>query len=91
MKPLSADTPLEVEEVWLAMQRERGPQWRLRRAMELTEFCRRAQEQAMRRAYPEASQQELDLWVATERYGAELAEGLIRMRTKRGFYDGVSD
>jgi hypothetical protein len=59
--------------------------------MELTSFCRRAQEQAMRRAYPEASQQELDLRVATERYGAELAREAIRLRAERGFYDGGSD
>ena len=88
MKPLTADTPLEVEEVWLSMLRERGPQWRLERAVELSSFCRRSAEQALRRAYPEASQRELDLRLATELYGAELAQGAIRMRAERGFYDG---
>lgn len=39
MKPLSSDTPLDIERIWIAAQRERGPLWRLRRAVEMTELC----------------------------------------------------
>ncbi len=87
MKPLSADTPLEVEKVWLAMMRERGPQWRLRRAVELTSLCWRAAQDAVRRAHPQASPRERDLLLLRERYGEDLARGVIRRREEQGFYD----
>lgn len=87
MKPLSSDTPLEVEKVWLAMQRQRGPLWRLRRAVEMTTFCWRAGQEAVRRAHPDASTCEQDRILLTQRYGAELADGFIRRRQEIGFYD----
>jgi len=87
MEPLSADTPLEVERVWIALQRERGPLWRLRRAVEMTSFCWRAAQDAVRRAHPDASPQERDRLLLRERYGDEIAEGVVRARQEKGFYD----
>ena len=86
MKPLSSDTPLEVERVWLAALRERGPLASLRRCAELTTLCWRGAQQAARRAHLEATQEELDLLVLTIRYGEELARGVVRRRRETGFY-----
>lgn len=41
-RPLSEDTPLEVERVWIEMLRDRGPARRLERAVTLTSICWRA-------------------------------------------------
>ncbi len=87
MRPLSADTPLEVERVWLAMQRQRGPLWRVRRAVELTSLCWRAAQDAVRRAHPEASPQEQDRLLITQRYGEKIAREVVRLREEKGFYD----
>lgn len=87
MNPLSPDTPLDVERVWLAAQRERGPAWRLARAMDMTVFCRQAAREAVRRAMPDASRREQDRRLLSELYGAELAEGVVNRRAELGFYD----
>ena len=87
MKPLSPDTPLDVERVWLDMQRERGPEWRLRRCAEMTSLCWRAGKEAVKRAHPRASQKERDLIFLRQRYGEELAAGAVRARKEKGFYD----
>ncbi len=87
MKPLSSDTPIEVERVWVAMQRERGPVWRLRRVADMIRFARQAACEAIRRAHPEASQREQDLLLLTELYGADAARGVVRRREEMGFYD----
>lgn len=87
MKPLSRDTPLEVERVWLAALRERGPLASLRRAVELTSLCWRAAAEAARRARPEATPAERDQLLLTERYGAEIAREVVRLRQEKGFYD----
>lgn len=86
MKPLSRDTPLDVEGVWIAAQRERGPLWRLRRAIEMTELCWRGAREAVRRARPEATPVEQDLLLLTQRYGAELAREVVQRRREAGFY-----
>lgn len=76
-----------MEQVWLEMQRERGPAWRLARAIDMTVFCRRAAWEAVRRAEPDAGPQERDLRLLTELYGAELAEGFVARRAELGFYE----
>ena len=86
VKPLSPDTPLDVEEVWLSSQRQRGPQWRLQRAVEMTHLCWQAAQEAEKRAHPDASPKERDLRLTTLRYGEELAQELVRLKEKRGFY-----
>lgn len=86
MKPLSPDTPLEVERVWLAMQRERGPEWRLHRMAELTEHCWREAREAMSSAHPDKTQKERDLMLTTLRYGEELARKVVEKREQMGFY-----
>lgn len=87
MKPLSADTPIEVERVWIAMQRERGPLWRLRRAVDMTRFARQAARAAIRRAHPQATPREQDLLLLTELYGEDAARGVVRRREEMGFYE----
>ena len=87
MELLSLDTPPDVERVWLQIQRQRGPAWRLRRAIDMTVFCRMAAREAVRRALPGASRQEQDLRLLTELYGTELAHGFVARRAELGFYD----
>jgi hypothetical protein len=39
MKPLARDTPLHVEQRWIAGLRARGAPWRLQRLASMTHFC----------------------------------------------------
>jgi hypothetical protein len=88
MEPLSADTPLDVERVWLDGIRARGPLFQLQRMLELTDLCRQAAREAVRRAYPEAGQPELDEILLRELYGdAEAAREVVALRHAQGFYD----
>jgi len=73
MKPLSRDTPLEVERVWLEGLRAKGAAWRLYRTLELSSACWRSAIAAYERAHPGASRTERDLWLVRERYGDDLA------------------
>jgi len=86
-RPLSPDTPLDVERIWLDLQRRRGPLWRLRRAVELTSLCWRAAQEAVRRAHPDATRQERDRLLLAHRYGEEIAVEVVRRRELKGFYD----
>jgi len=88
MKPLSADTPLEVEKIWLDGIRARGPAFQLERMIELSDFCRQAAREAVRRAHPEASQPELDEILVRELYGdLAVARAVVARRRELGFYD----
>ncbi|HEX7182914.1 MAG TPA: hypothetical protein VF756_13810 [Thermoanaerobaculia bacterium] len=88
MKPLSADTPLEVEQIWLEGIRVRGPLFQIQRMIELTDFCRQAAREAVRRAHPDASQPELDEILLRELYrDAEAARKVVALRREMGFYD----
>jgi hypothetical protein len=60
MKPLSPDTPLEVEKIWLDGIRARGPLFQLQRTMELSDLCREAAKIAIARAMPDATEAERD-------------------------------
>lgn len=87
MIPLSPDTPLEIEELWLDGIRARGPVWRLRRVAELTQICRDAFREAICRANPQATEVERDEIFVRELYGEEAARNVIRLRIEKGFYD----
>ena len=88
MKPLSADTPLEVERIWLEEIRKRGPSFQLQRMIELSNFCRQAAREAIRRAHPEASPAETDEILLRELYGEEVdARKFVERRRQLGFYD----
>ncbi len=87
LKPLSSDTPLEVERIWLAGIREQGPLAQLRKAAELTQFCREAAREAVKRARPGASDVEVDEYLLREWYGEEIARKVIELRIEKGFYD----
>ncbi|HSF44035.1 MAG TPA: hypothetical protein VLT87_29880 [Thermoanaerobaculia bacterium] len=90
MKPLSPDTPLEVEEIWLEGIRARGPAWRLQRMAELSDICRHGLREAIRRANPEATEVDRDQIFVRELYGEEAARNVIRLRIEKGFYDRKS-
>jgi hypothetical protein len=74
MKPLSADTPLDVERIWITGLREKGPLWRLRHLANITSLCWRAAYDACRRARPDASDSERNFWLLQERYGIDIAQ-----------------
>lgn len=91
MKPLSADTPLEVERIWLDEIRKRGPAFQLQRMIELTSFCRQAAREAVRRAHPGTSEAERDEILLRELYGDEVAaRKVVELRRQLGFYDPQS-
>ena len=88
MKPLSADTPLEVERIWLEEIRKKGPAFQAQRMIELTDLCRQAAREAVRRAHPEASEAERDEILLQELYGDEVdARKVVELRRQLGFYD----
>jgi hypothetical protein len=86
-RPLSSGTPREVEEIWLDEIRVRGPVWRLQRVVELTQICRDALKEAIRRANPQATEVERDEIFVRELYGENAARNVIRLRIEKGFYD----
>lgn len=89
--PLSPDTPLEVEQVWLDEIRKRGPAFQAQRMIELTNFCRQSAREAVRRAYPEASEAERDEILLRELYGNQVdARKVVELRRQLGFYDPQS-
>ena len=73
MKPLSQDTPLEVEQVWLEGLRAKGASWSLYRALELSSACWRGALAAFERTHPAATLRERDLRLLRDRYGEDLA------------------
>jgi hypothetical protein len=88
MQPLSPDTPLEVERVWLEGIRAKGPYFQLQRMLEMANLCRQAARSAVQRAHPDASQPERDRILLRELYGdEEMARKVVEMRRERGFYD----
>lgn len=87
MKPLSRDTPLEVEEVWLEAVRRRGGLFQLRTLAELVQLGREAARVAVRRAHPEAGPLALDEARLCEVYGEETARDLVALRVKLGCYE----
>lgn len=87
MEPLQDDTPLEVERIWLAALRAKGPAWRLQRTMELTDACWRWANAAYERAHPGATRRERDEWMLTERYGADLAAKVMAHCRRIGWYE----
>jgi hypothetical protein len=88
VKPLSRDTPLEIEEIWLDELRRRGGLFQLRRLAELVDLGREAARVAVRRAHPDADRIELDEIFLRQLYGEEIARNVIALRIERGFYDG---
>lgn len=87
VKPLSNDTPLEVEQRWLMGLPEKGPVWRLVQAVRLSSHCWRAAQTAFQRARPHADPMEQDTWLLQERYGSAIASRVVERRQQQGFYD----
>ena len=91
MKPLSPDTPLEVERIWLEEIRKQGPAFQVQRMIELSNLCRQAAREAVRQAHPEASEAERDEILLRELYGDEVdARKVVELRRKLGLYDPQS-
>lgn len=91
MKPLSRDTPLEVERIWLDEIRKRGPAFQIQRMIELTSFCRQSAREAVRRAHPEATEAERDEILLRELYCDDVdARKVVELRRQLGFYDPQS-
>jgi hypothetical protein len=86
-RPLSPDTPLDVERIWLARIRELGPLVQLRRMAELTHIAWEGARQALRRLHPDADEAELDEWLLRERYGEETAREVVEIKPRQGYYD----
>jgi hypothetical protein len=66
MKPLALDTPLHVEQRWIAGLRAKGALWRLQRLVSMTHFCWHAAYSAFQRARPEATPMEREAWLLQE-------------------------
>src|SRR5262249_50965915 len=77
MKPLTLDTPLHVEQRWIAGLRARGALWRLQRLVSMTHFCWHAAADAFQRARPEATPMEREAWLLQERYGSAMAQCIV--------------
>src|SRR5262247_4022186 len=79
MKPLALDTPLHVEQRWIAGLRARGTLWRLQRLVSMTHFCWQAAYDAFQRARPEATPMEREAWLFQERYGPAMAQCIMAL------------
>src|SRR5215471_17351442 len=90
MKPLAQDTPLHIEQLWLAGLRDRGPLWRLRRLVGMTSFCWQGAYDACRRAQPEATPLAREAWLLQERYGHDIAHRVLELCQNRGLSREVS-
>jgi hypothetical protein len=86
MKPLALDTPLSVEQRWIAGLRDKGALWRFRRLVALTSLCWHASAGAFQRARPGATASERQAWLLQERYGNDLAQRVIAWCRTRGLY-----
>jgi hypothetical protein len=84
MKPLSLDTPLPVEQRWIAGLRDRGALWRLRRLVSLTSLCWQGACGAFQRARPAATPREREAWLLRERYGHDMARRVMERRQTQG-------
>src|SRR5262245_43348507 len=84
MKPLARDTPLHVEQRWIAGLRARGALWRLQRLISMTHFCWHAAGDAFQRARPEATPREREAWLLQERYGHALAQHIMALDCIQG-------
>jgi hypothetical protein len=77
MKPLALDTPLHVEQHWIAGLRAKGALWRLQRLVSMTHFCWQAADDAFQRARPEATTRARKAWLLQERYGPAMAQCIM--------------
>jgi hypothetical protein len=84
MKPLALDTPLHVEQLWIAGLRARGALWRLQRLVSMTHFCWHAAYDACQRARPEATTMEREAWLLRERYGPAIAQHIMTLDHMQG-------
>src|SRR6266700_4336325 len=83
MKPLALDTPLHIEQRWIAELRAKGALWRLQRLVGMTHFCWHAAYDALQRARPEATPREREAWLLQERYGPAMAQRHIPALVQR--------
>lgn len=84
MKPLAYDTPLPVEQRWIAGLRAKGPLWRLHCLADMTSFCWRAASDAVQRGRPASTPEEREMWLLRERYGDAIAQRVSERYTQPG-------
>lgn len=73
-----SDTSPEMEKVWIRMWREKSPEFRLQRALALSDEVINRSRAAIRRLHPEWSELECNLFWVRVNYGSELADRLGR-------------
>ena len=84
MKPLALDTPLHVEQRWIAGLRARGALWRLQRLVSMTHFCWHAAYDAFQRARPELPRGNGKPGLLQERYGPAMAQRIMALGHSQG-------
>src|SRR5262247_4145277 len=89
MKPLALDTPLYVEQRWIAGLRAKGALWRLQRLVSMTHFYWQATYDAFQRARPEATPREREAWLLQERYGLAVARRIMALDHIQGLHREV--
>ena len=70
---LTDDTSPEAERVWLEALREKGPAFRLRMVLALSNWSRMAALSAFDRMRPGTTRAERDEWIVRQCYGDEVA------------------
>lgn len=78
-----ADTSPDAERVRVELLRSAGPSRRAALALSLSQTCSDLARAALRRAHPEASEQEIRLLYAEEHYGRDLAGRVRRYLEER--------
>ncbi len=79
----SADTDVEAEDVHMTLLREAGPTRRARMALSLSAQVIGLAHQAIRRALPEATEEDVRLRFVELHYGPDLAAGVRRRLASR--------
>ena len=79
----SADTDAEAERVQLDLLRRAGPTRRAQMALSLSAHVIDLARMALRRSFPEASEEEISLQFVERHYGRELAAGVRRYLVSR--------
>jgi hypothetical protein len=83
MQTRSADTDPEAERVQIELLRRAGPTHRVQMALRLSAQVISLARRAIRRSFPDATEEEVGVRFVERQYGQELAEGLRRRLAQR--------
>lgn len=76
MRPQSRDTHPEIERIQIEMLRKAGPTERVRLARSLSQSVMQMSWNAIRKANPQVSEEEINILFVALNYGEDLAGGL---------------